>query len=107
MLIHVAIGVCQRMWSVPILPALMFPFIGHEAIRVLLQLGANVRMSIEVAVEALMVRPKLWIVHEVWIMRELTRNFRMLIQIAVVEARYLAAGDAGIGRRILRHGDRK
>ena len=82
MLIEVAVGVRQRMRSAPILPSLVSPFVGHEAIRMALQLGANARMRREVTIEPRMVRAKLRIVHQPRVVGQLACDFRMLVEIA-------------------------
>src|SRR5262249_12470806 len=70
----------------PVAIKIVAPLIAHEAVRMGLQLLADLGMASQVAVEPGVGGKKLRIVSEPWISRQLTGYFGMLVQVAVVES---------------------
>jgi hypothetical protein len=68
--------------------SLPLPVLGsHKALGMLLKLAANLRMRCQVLVETRMRCSKLRVVYQLWILRELLSQLRMLIKVAVFEVR--------------------
>lgn len=66
------------------LPPALLVLGGHKAVGMLLKLAANFRVSRQVSIETRMRCPKLRVVYQLWILRELLSYFRMLIKVAVL-----------------------
>ena len=71
---------------------------GHKALGVLLKLAANFRVRRQVLIETRMRCPKLRVVYQLWILRELLSYFRMLIKVAIVEVRHRSRFSVGVRR---------
>jgi hypothetical protein len=82
--------------------SLALPFLGsHKALGMLLKLAANFRVCRQVLIKTRMRRPKLGVVYQLWILRELLSHFRMLIKVAVVEVRNRSCSPAAHLRRTI------
>src|SRR5579872_5670599 len=103
MVIEIVVSIGERTRSLTVFPALVFPFISHEAIRMSLELSAHSGMIREIRIETWVSRKVVRIVHQPRIVPQLARDFGMLIEVTVVEARYFTARDACVGCWILRH----
>jgi hypothetical protein len=82
------------------LPLALLVLGGHKAVGMLLKLAANFRVSRQVLIETRMRCPKLRVVYQLWILRELLSYFRVLIKVAVVEVRHRSCSPAHLSRTI-------
>src|SRR5580704_13609545 len=86
MRVQVLVGRRQRMSVMPSAVSVVVTLPRHEVVGMMLQLGADLRMVLEVLVESRVRGEELGVVHQPRIARQLLCHFGMLVEVAVVEA---------------------